>query len=67
MHTVKVVLGISVPFLLLTLWGILDAARREFGSVGRKAAWMITAAIPFIGWLVYLIFGLRKGKKPVRS
>ena len=64
MNTVMVILGITIPFVLLTLWGIIDAARREFGSFGKKAAWIITAAVPFVGWLVYLIFGLRKGKRP---
>ena len=23
--------------------------------------------IPFVGWLIYLIFGFRKGKKPGRD
>jgi hypothetical protein len=62
-HTIKIVLGLSVPFLLATLWAVIDAAQKEFGSLKEKVLWMIVAAIPFIGFIIYLIFGFRKGKK----
>ena len=61
-HTIKIVLGISVPFLLATLWAVIDAAQKEFGSLRKKVLWMIVAAIPFICFIIYLIFGFRKGK-----
>ena len=61
-HTIKIVLGISVPFLLATLWAVIDAAQKEFGSLRKKVLWMIVAAIPFIGFIIYLIFGFRREK-----
>ena len=64
MATVIVWIKISLFFYLLTALAIIDIARKDFGSIGKKALWGFIAVIPFIGWLVYLIFGLRKGKKP---
>ena len=58
---------ISVVFYLLTVLAIVDIVRKDFGSIGKKALWGVIAMIPFVGWLVYLIFGFRKGKKPVRE
>ncbi len=62
-QTIKMVLGLSVPFLLATLWAVIHAAQKEFGSLREKVLWMMVAAIPFIGFIIYLIFGFRKGKK----
>jgi hypothetical protein len=62
-HTIKVVLGLSVPFLLATLWAVIHAAQKEFGSLREKVLWMMIAAVPFVGFIIYLLFGLRKGKK----
>ena len=56
---------ISVVFYLLTILSIVDIVRKDFGTIGKKALWGIIAMIPFVGWLIYLIFGFRKGKKPV--
>lgn len=57
---------IATFFYLLTILAIIDVIRKDFGTIGRKAMWGCIALIPFIGWLVYLIFGFRKGKKPDR-
>lgn len=62
-QTIKVVLGLAAPFLLATLWAIIHAAQKEFDSFREKVLWMMIAAIPFIGFIIYLIFGFRKGKK----
>ena len=64
MATVIVWIKISLFFYLLTVLAIIDIARKDFGSMGKKALWGFIAVVPFIGWLVYLIFGFRKGKKP---
>ena len=61
--TVTVLIKISVFFYLLTVLAIIDIARKDFGSMGKKALWCFIAVFPFIGWLVYLLFGFRKGKK----
>ena len=62
--TVMVWIKISVVFYLLTMLAIIDIVRKDFGTIGKKALWGIIAMIPFFGWLIYLIFGFRKGKKP---
>ncbi len=63
LNTFTVIIGLSIPFLLMTLWAVINAANKEFGSLSQKAIWMIIAAIPFIGFVIYLIFGFRRGKK----
>ena len=62
-QTIKMVLGLSVPFLLATLWAVIHASQKEFGGFREKVLWMMVAAIPFIGFIIYLLFGFRKGKK----
>ena len=62
-HTLKVIVAISVPFFILTVWAIVNVLQKDFGSVGQKALWGIIAAIPFVGALIYLVFGFRKGKR----
>ena len=62
--TVIVWIKISAFFYLLTVLAIVDIIRKDFGTIGKKALWGMIALVPFIGWLVYLIFGFRKGKKP---
>ncbi len=64
LEAVYVVVGIATPFILLTIWAVLNAAQKEFGSLGKKATWMLVAAVPFFGFIIYLLFGFRKGKKP---
>lgn len=48
-------------FWLLTCWAIIDIARKNFGKIEIKAAWAFAALVPFIGPLVYLTVGFRKG------
>jgi hypothetical protein len=62
-QTIKIILGLSVPFLLATLWAVIHASQQEFGSLREKVLWMMIAAVPFIGFIIYLIFGFRKGRK----
>ena len=64
LHTIKVILGICVPFLLMTLWAVIHAAQKDFGSLREKVIWIVIAAIPFIGFLIYLAFGFRRKIKP---
>ena len=61
---IKVILGICIPFVLLSIWAILNAAQKEFETFEKKILWTLVAAIPFIGFIVYLSFGYRQGKKP---
>ena len=61
--TAGVVIALVTPFFILTIWAITNAGQREFKSLGQKALWMLVAAVPFIGSLIYIFFGMRKGKK----
>jgi len=66
MDVIKIWVGIGALFYALTVWAIIDIARKDFGSMGNKALWAFIALIPFIGWLIYLIFGFRKGSRICR-
>lgn len=53
------------PFFILTVWALVNVAVKTFpGHLREKVIWWLIAMIPFIGWLIYLIFGFRRGKKP---
>jgi hypothetical protein len=54
---------VSIPFFMASIWAIVDVGQKDFGSIGKKAMWGIIASIPFIGFIIYLVFGFRKGKK----
>ena len=64
MTTVTFVIAVGFVFFALTCWAIMDAARKDFGTLGKKALWMLVAAIPFIGFIIYFAIGFRKGRKP---
>ena len=67
MEIVVAWIKIGFVFLILTLLAIIDVARKDFGTIQKKAIWGLVAVVPFIGWLIYLVFGFRKGKKPGRE
>ena len=67
METVVAWIKIGTIFLILTLLAVFDVARKDFGTIQKKAIWGLVAVVPFIGWLIYLVFGFRKGKKPGRG
>ena len=58
--TQLIILG-GLLFWLLTCWTIFDIARKDFGKIEIKAAWAFAALVPFIGPIVYLAVGYRKG------
>jgi len=63
LHTIKIVVLIVIPFLLPTMVAVVHAAQKDFGTFEKKIAWGAVAWIPFIGFVIYLFFGYRKGKK----
>lgn len=63
MSTVTVFIYIGLFFFCLTSLAIIDVATKDFGSLKAKVIWGCVAFIPFIGWLIYLVFGFRKGKR----
>lgn len=65
MSTGMFVILTGIVFFLLTCAAILDIARKDFGSIQMKALWgLVVAMMPFIGVLIYFLFGFRKGKRP---
>jgi len=65
MKTVFIMVALSVPFFIMTVWAVVDAALKDFGTLGKKALWLIVAAIPYLGFVFYFAIGFRKGKKQV--
>ena len=58
----SVIIGIGALFFLLTCWALIDISRKDFGGIEKKALWGFITLIPFIGPIVYLSIGFRKGK-----
>ena len=63
MRTILIIIGIFIAFILMTALAVVDAALKDFGTVGKKALWIIIASVPFIGFLIYFFFGSRMGRK----
>ncbi len=63
LKTIAIFVGLCVPFFLGTIWAVVDVAQKDFGTMGKKAMWWIIASVPFIGFIIYLIVGFRKGNK----
>jgi hypothetical protein len=64
LRTPMVIIALTVPFFLLTVWAIVDALQRDFETIGKKALWCLIAAVPFAGAIIYFLVGRRKGQKP---
>lgn len=60
---IMMIIGAGVASYLLTCWALIDVAARDFGAIEKKAVWGIIAFIPFIGWLIYLLWGHKKGTR----
>ena len=54
-------------FWLLTCAALIDIARKDFGGIEKKAAWAFLSLVPFIGVLLYFIFGFRRGKSKTQT
>lgn len=53
----------TIPFFLLTLWALVNVSVKRFPSTGEKVFWWFVALVPFVGWLIYLAIGFRRGVK----
>jgi hypothetical protein len=67
METVKFFVIVGLLFYAGTCLALLDIARKDFGSFEKKVVWIIIAMIPFIGFIIYFVFGFRKGYKPLKK
>lgn len=64
MDSAFVVVTISgLVFWALTMIALLDVILKDFGTFQKKAVWFLIATVPFVGWLVYLLFGFKKGTR----
>ena len=64
MSTGMIIVLTGVAFFLLTCVALLDIARKDFGGIQFKALWaFVVALVPFVGVVVYFLFGFRKGKR----
>ena len=57
------ILLIAALSLFLTMLALIDIIKKDFGSTKAKVIWHFVALIPLIGWLIYLLFGFKKGRK----
>lgn len=55
-----ILFGISLG---LTMLALIDSMQKDFGSGKAKFIWHMIALVPFLGWLIYFVFGARRGKK----
>lgn len=63
MDTTTFVVGAGILFFLVTCWAIMDVAQKDFGSMEKKILWGFIAWLPFVGFILYIAFGYKKGKK----
>jgi hypothetical protein len=62
-QTILYVLLIAAISFGLTMLALIDIILKDFGSLKAKIIWHFIAIIPIIGWLIYLIFGFKKGQR----
>ena len=61
MSTASIIIVSGIILWLLTALALIDIITKNFGSLKNKVIWFVIAFIPVIGWLIYFIFGLKKG------
>ena len=63
MSTASIIIWTGIFFYALTCLAMIDIAFKDFGSLPKKAAWGCVAFIPFIGCIIYFLFGYGRGKR----
>jgi len=66
MNSTLMIILAGVLFWLLTCLAVVDIARKDFGAIEKKAAWGFAALVPFIGPIVYFIYGFKKGTPKIK-
>lgn len=61
MSTFVVVAGVGAVCWGFTMLAIVNVILKDFGSIQNKAIWGVVALLPFVGWIIYFIFGAKKG------
>ena len=57
------ILLVFAASFLLTMMALRDIILKDFGSTRAKFIWHFIAIVPLVGWLVYLVFGYKKGRR----
>lgn len=63
MKTIALMVALSIPFFILSVWAVVNAALKDFGSPAQKILWLVVASVPYVGFIFYFAIGSRKGKK----
>lgn len=63
MSTAQLIIAGGILFYIFTCFAFIDIARKDFSSIGLKALWAFVAFIPFLGPVLYFVFGYKKEKK----
>jgi len=53
---------LTAPFFVGTVWAVINAIQKEFELMAHKLIWIIVAGVPFVGFIIYFLFGARKGR-----
>ncbi len=64
-QTSLIIIAAGVILWILTSLSLVDILLKDFGSLKNKVIWFIIAFIPVFGWLIYLIFGFKKGTRKI--
>ncbi len=64
-NVIQLILGLELPYLsmlylLATFLPVLALAIRRLHDTDRSGAWALLFFVPFIGWLVLLVFSAQK-------
>jgi uncharacterized BrkB/YihY/UPF0761 family membrane protein len=60
---------LSIGALLVLVLTVLSvsafkhAINKDYGSPKKRAMWSLIAIFPFVGWIIYFVFGFRQGVK----
>ncbi|PIE75327.1 MAG: hypothetical protein CSA18_00485 [Deltaproteobacteria bacterium] len=61
--TIMIWVFIGFFFLVMTNLAFIHCIKRDFNSKNEKVLWCSVSLIPFLGFIIYFIFGARKGQK----
>ncbi len=52
---------LSLPFILITFWAIIDLIRAQTKAIYTKFLWLVVVVlIPYLGGICYLLFGRKR-------
>jgi len=61
-QTILYILIILAVSFALTMRALIDIMKKDFGSTKIKVMWHFIALVPIFGWMIYFVFGYKKGR-----